>query len=181
MTFSTAVAAIANAIWNGPRYSNVYEIRAYLSTVAGITCTNMYTKRSGKCAILCDTLLRSLKGVFGSSMGASEPGLVDFVNAVSSSVGNVTDFYLYYCISGLGHCWGGSGGQPESLFSQLQSWAGSGTAPVASSVQAILADGSTRLEIICPYAQRAIFQSNCADATSSSSLDGWSRNRVVFR
>ncbi|KAM3065151.1 hypothetical protein ACMFMF_011279 [Clarireedia jacksonii] len=59
----------------------VYEIRAYLSTVAGITCTNMYTKRSGKCAILCDTLLRSLKGVFGSSMGASEPGLVDFVNA----------------------------------------------------------------------------------------------------
>lgn len=83
-----------------------------------------------------------------------------YYQEVNATVGNVTDFYRYYRVPGLGHCWGGNGGQPVALFEQLQLWVENGTAPVASPVQVTLGINSTQQEVICPYPQRAVAQNN---------------------
>ncbi|XDG03902.1 hypothetical protein ABKA04_003517 [Annulohypoxylon sp. FPYF3050] len=213
MTLSTAAAAVAEATWNGPRFSNGdfmwygYDIGSDLATAAPTTCTQngtctpsaretltfwyaMYVQKdlSSNTTTLThaqyDTLFRTLKKVFASSMEASEPGLFEFANAggkmityhgladpsitpgstlhyykeVNATVGNVTDFYRYYRVPGLGHCWGGNGGQPVALFDQLREWVENGTAPVASPVNVTLPSNSTQQAVICPYPQRAVLQ-----------------------
>ncbi|KAF7542093.1 hypothetical protein G7054_g129 [Neopestalotiopsis clavispora] len=145
-----------------------------------------------------DDLFQTLRKVFSSNMEASEPGLFDFANAggkmitfhgladpsitpgstlhyykeVNATVGNVTDFYRYYRVPGLGHCWGGNGGQPVALFEQLQLWVENGTAPIASPVEVALTSNSTRQEVICPYPQRAAVEQNCSVAETGS-LECW--------
>ncbi|KAI5925188.1 Tannase/feruloyl esterase [Camillea tinctor] len=146
-----------------------------------------------------DTMFQTLKKVFASSMEAAEPGLFEFSNAggkmityhgladpsitpgstlhyykeVNSMVGNVTGFYRYYRVPGLGHCWGGNGGQPDALFDQLRLWVENDTAPVASLVEVTLSSNATQTQIICPYPQRAVFQPSCANRTTEP-LDCWS-------
>lgn len=110
MTLSSAAAAVAEATWTGPRFSNGdfmwygYEIGSDLATAAGTTCdtngTCVPTSRStvafwymffvlrdpgSNITTLThsqyDDLFRTLKKVFASSMEAAEPGLFDFAEA----------------------------------------------------------------------------------------------------
>ncbi|KAF7534089.1 hypothetical protein G7054_g6508 [Neopestalotiopsis clavispora] len=146
-----------------------------------------------------DDLWRTAKKVFASSMEASEPSIFDFRNAggkmityhgladpsitpgstlqyykeVNATVGDVDEFFRYYRVPGLGHCWGGNGGQPTGLFSQLRAWVENGTAPAASPVQITLPDETKQQEIICPFPARAVYDSSCGNFTSAS-LDCWS-------
>lgn len=110
MTLSTAAVAVAEATWAGPRFSNGdfmwygYEIGHDLATAAGTTCDkNATCVPTGRATLAFwytlyvlkdlnanvttlthgqyDTLFRTLKKTFASSMEAAEPGLFDFANA----------------------------------------------------------------------------------------------------
>ncbi|OTA70122.1 tannase and feruloyl esterase [Hypoxylon sp. EC38] len=226
MEISSAAASVAKAMWDGPRYSNGdflwygFEIGSDLATVAATTCDY-----NGQCVPAAreeltfvyqdfvlkdpfanvteltynefDSMSRSLKRIFSSSMAATEPNLVDFRDSggkmityhglvdqsispggtlhyykeVSRLINDTTDFYRYYRVPGLEHCWGGNGGQPEALFGQLRLWVENGTAPVASPVK-IQSGNATKDEILCPYPKEATFRKTCTNSTSST--DCWS-------
>ncbi|KAI2631498.1 tannase and feruloyl esterase [Hypomontagnella submonticulosa] len=225
-TISAAAVSVAEAIWDGPRFSNGdflwygYEIGSNLSALAAMTCAENGTcipnglmdlafnyqyfvlkDPSANVTTLTyqqfDSMYRTLKKVFSSSVAATEPGIFDFQSSggkmityhgladdaitpgsslhyyeeVEKTVGSANDFYRYYRVPGLAHCWGGSGGQPEALFDQLRSWVENGTAPEASPVKIHLTANITKDEIICPYPKRAVFQQAC---TGSSVLECWS-------
>ncbi|KAI0377161.1 tannase and feruloyl esterase [Hypomontagnella monticulosa] len=225
-TISSAAASVAEAIWDGPKFSNGdflwygYEIGANLSALAATTCTQNGTcvpagwmdlefyyqyfvlkDPSANVTTLThpqfDSMYRTLKKVFSSTMQAADPEIFDFQNSggkmityhgladpsitpgstlhyyeqVNNTVGNAAEFYRYYRVPGLAHCWGGPGGQPEALFSQLRSWVEEGVAPDASPVKIQLATNNTKDEIICPFPKRAVFRQDCADF---SVLECWS-------
>ncbi|KAI1647739.1 tannase and feruloyl esterase-domain-containing protein [Daldinia loculata] len=79
-----------------------------------------------------------------------------------------SDFFRYYRIPGLAHCWGGAGGQPGSMFDQLRLWVENGTAPEASPVKIQQSGNTTRDEIICPYPKKATFEKACTNSTSTA-------------
>lgn len=110
---------------------------------------------------------------FISNSAQADPSItpgstLHYYEEVDATVGNVTDFYRYYRVPGLGHCWGGKGGQPEALFAQLQLWVENGTAPEASSVTITLPNNQTQHQVICPYPQRALRLSNATNTTLGS-------------
>ncbi|OLN93308.1 putative feruloyl esterase-like protein 2 [Colletotrichum chlorophyti] len=70
------------------------------------------------------------------------------------------DFYRYFPVPGLGHCWGGPGGQPDALFDQLRSWVENGTAPDSSLVTITKPDKTTQEQLLCPYPKRAVFKAD---------------------
>ncbi|KAK1979357.1 tannase and feruloyl esterase [Colletotrichum cereale] len=79
------------------------------------------------------------------------------------------DFYRYFLVPGLGHCWGGRGGQPVALFDQLRLWVENGTVPESSPVTITKPDNTQDDQIVCPYPKKAVFHD--AALTSPS---GWS-------
>lgn len=89
-----------------------------------------------------------------------------YYEEVSRLVTNVTDFYRYYRVPGLEHCFGGNGGQPVHLFDQLRRWVEDGTAPDASPVVITLPRNDTMDEVICPWPKEAILQRNCSNETA---------------
>ena len=72
------------------------------------------------------------------------------------------EFYRYYEVPGLGHCYGGYGGQPSSLFEQLRSWVENGTLPGSSPHTITTRQGTTEDRILCPYPQKAVYDPSCA-------------------
>ncbi|KAI0853910.1 tannase and feruloyl esterase [Daldinia vernicosa] len=145
-----------------------------------------------------DYMFRTLQRIFSSSMAATDPDLSDFKNAGGKMItyhgladekitpagtldyykqvmkldNGTSDFFRYYRIPGLAHCWGGAGGQPESLFDQLRMWVENGTAPEASPVRIQQSGNTTREEIICPYPKKATFEKACTKSTSTAAC--WS-------
>ncbi|KAL0932166.1 glycoside hydrolase [Colletotrichum truncatum] len=141
-----------------------------------------------------DTIYRAVKLVFASNLETDEVDLRDFrdaggklmtyhgladqsispggtlryYNKVADFVGNVTSFYKYYRVPGLGHCWGGNGGQPEAIFSQLRAWVENGTEPQSSPVVVTRSDNTTQQQVLCPYPQKAIFDASCNIANSTT-------------
>ncbi|KAF2966712.1 hypothetical protein GQX73_g6890 [Xylaria multiplex] len=144
-----------------------------------------------------DQLYLTLKKTFAGSVEASETritrfheaggkmityhGLADpsitpnsslhYYDEVSQLFPNVTNFYRYYRVPGLGHCWGGNGGQPVHLFDQLRQWVEDGTAPDASPVKVTLPTNGTMDQVLCPWPKQAILQNHCSNDTST--LNCW--------
>ncbi|RKK82623.1 hypothetical protein BFJ71_g15211 [Fusarium oxysporum] len=56
-------------------------------------------------------------------------GTEQYYNEVMAVLPDIHDFYRYYEVPGLGHCFGGASGQPTLLFQQLQAWVENGTVP----------------------------------------------------
>ncbi|RKU47864.1 hypothetical protein DL546_008627 [Coniochaeta pulveracea] len=211
MAISTAAASVAEATWDGPKYSNGdfmwygYEIGVDLSTAARTTCgTNGTCVPAGRVTSVFwyleyvlrdltanvtslthaqyDQLYLAMKRAFAGSVQAAEPrisgfqqaggkmityhGLADtsitpnstlhYYQEVSHALPNITDFYRYYRVPGLGHCWGGNGGQPVHLFDQLRQWVENGTAPEASPVTVTLPTNETMAEVLCPWPKQAV-------------------------
>ncbi|WAO91777.1 Carboxylic ester hydrolase [Fusarium falciforme] len=219
---SQAAAAVANASWSGPRFSNGkflyhgYDIGADLPTIAPTNCTGKVCTSAGRANVVFayqafvkkdatatltnithkefDTIYKAVKQVFASNLETNEIDLRDFRDAggklityhgladqsispggtlsyykqVSEFVGNVTSFYKYYRVPGLGHCWGGNGGQPEALFSQLQAWVENGTEPEYTPIVVTKPDNSTQQQILCPYPQKPRFDDSCTKANSTT-------------
>lgn len=76
------------------------------------------------------------------------------------------DFYRYYKIPGLGHCFGGTSGQPEGLFEQLRAWVENDTAPEHTRVDLTDLGGNVQHRIVCPYPGKARFDNSCGDAAA---------------
>ncbi|OTB00359.1 hypothetical protein M426DRAFT_66038 [Hypoxylon sp. CI-4A] len=229
MNISEAAVAVANAVWDGPRYSNGdflwygFEIGSDLATLAATTCGE-----DGQCTAASsatylwyyqtfvlkdptadvtnlthaqfDTMYRSFKRTFASSLEATETDIVDFrdaggkmityhgladaaispggtlhyYNQVMNKINNTSDFYRYFRVPGLEHCYGGDGGQPVALFDQLRSWVENGTAPDSTPVTIQQSGNATRPEILCPYPKKATFRQSCINSTSASATECWS-------
>ncbi|KAJ3542126.1 hypothetical protein NM208_g4263 [Fusarium decemcellulare] len=222
LTISHAAAAVANASWSGPRFSNGkfmyygYEIGADLPTLAPTNCTGGVCTSGGQGSVEFayrtfvkkdmtatlpnatakdfDTIFRNVKQVFASNLETNEIDLRDFrdaggkiityhgladqsispggtlhyYNQVSDFIGNISSFYKYYQVPALEHCWGGNGGQPEALFSQLQAWVENGTVPESTPVVVTRPDNTTQQQILCPYPQKARFDDSCAIKNSTT-------------
>ncbi|EXK26368.1 hypothetical protein FOMG_17043 [Fusarium oxysporum f. sp. melonis 26406] len=218
---SHAAAAVANASWSGPRFSDGrfmyygFEIGTALSEVAPTKCTGdtcvgtrqdfafayqafvnrkVTTELTNITARDFDTLYRNVKLLYASNLetndidlrdfrdaggkmitfhgladtAISPAGTLDYYNQVSDFTGNVTSFYKYYRVPALKHCWGGNGGQPEALFSQLRAWVENGTSPEDSPVVIAGLGNSTQQQIICPWPQTARFDGSCSAKNSTT-------------
>ncbi|KAI1799169.1 tannase and feruloyl esterase [Daldinia bambusicola] len=230
MAISPAAAAVAESMWDGPRFANGdfmwygFEIGADLASIAPTTCdrSGQQCVPTGREALLqmyegfvlrdmaanitavsheeFDHMFRVLKRVFGSSMAATELDLTEFKraggkmmtfhgladNAITpastlnyykqvSRLDNTTaDFFRYYRVPGLEHCFGGAGGQPVAMFAQLRQWVENGTAPEASPVTIQGPSGNaTRAEIICPYPKKAVFEKEENCSSEAGSVECW--------
>ncbi|KAG9664781.1 hypothetical protein KCU95_g7322, partial [Aureobasidium melanogenum] len=77
-----------------------------------------------------DTDLSAFKAAGGKLItyhGSADPsitpqGTLHYYKSVGLQDPSIHDFYRYFKVLGLGHCWGGNGGQPTSLFGQLRDW-----------------------------------------------------------
>ncbi|KAI0376685.1 tannase and feruloyl esterase [Hypomontagnella monticulosa] len=140
-----------------------------------------------------ESRLHASKQQYGSIIGTEDPDLSEFKAAggriityhgladnllppegmdryfrkVSKAVDGIDDFFRYYKIPGLAHCFGGSNMQPTSLFQQLQAWVENGTAPEDSPVSFVDPKGVTQNRIICPFPKEARFHSDCGDAAKA--------------
>ncbi|CAG9942620.1 unnamed protein product [Clonostachys rosea f. rosea IK726] len=97
---------------------------------------------------------------------AITPGsTLQYYKSVLEVVSNVTDFYRYYRVPGLGHCWGGNGGQPVHLFDQLRGWVENGTAPDSSPVTVTLPTNNTMGQVLCPWPKKAVLKPSELNST----------------
>ncbi|KAH7141897.1 Tannase/feruloyl esterase [Dactylonectria macrodidyma] len=129
-----------------------------------------------------DHFYRTLKSTFASNLETNDIDLSEFQEAggklltyhgltdpaippestlhyykqVSKTLGHVQEFYRYFRVPGLNHCWGGSASHPASMFTQLTSWVEDGTVPKRSKITYTQSDDSISEGIVCPYPKKAI-------------------------
>jgi feruloyl esterase len=77
------------------------------------------------------------------------------------SAANVSPWFRFFLAPGVGHCGGGAGPQPQSLFNTMVAWAEGGAAP-----DSILSSGGGRTRPLCPFPQTAIY-----DGTGDPNLE----------
>lgn len=90
-------------------------------------------------------------------------GTEKYYEAVRQMLPDVHDIYRYFEAPGLGHCAGGSSGQPTSLFDQLRVWVENGTAPEQIPVEITDKDGVKKGRILCLFPQKARYDDACGD------------------
>ncbi|KAK1711635.1 tannase and feruloyl esterase [Colletotrichum acutatum] len=95
---------------------------------------------------------------------------LNYYKEVLNHQDDAQDFYRYFPVPGLGHCWGGpGGGQPIALFDQLRAWVENGTTPESSPVTITKPDNTHERQIICPFPKKAVY-----NKTAAGDLVGWS-------
>jgi tannase/feruloyl esterase len=95
-----------------------------------------------------------------------------YYNKVLALLPSAHDFYRHFEVPGMGHCSGGSSGEPTSLFEQLRSWVENGTAPEQTPVKVTDLEGKVHNRILCPYPEKAALHSGCRAAEEAC----WSCN-----
>ncbi|KAJ3542809.1 hypothetical protein NM208_g3895 [Fusarium decemcellulare] len=95
-----------------------------------------------------------------------------YYKLVDKTIGGVDDFYRYFFVPGLNHCWGGATSHPASMFEQLVSWVEEGKAPEKSKVTFKLPKNGTSDGIVCRYPKNATLSKKCK--FSSTTEDCWS-------
>lgn len=103
-------------------------------------------------------------------VGANDPlimprGVINYYRQMASRYGGgepdfdeLQEFYRLFRGPGVGHCAGGAGPQPQSLFERLVDWVEHGKAPDRILATNAGADGTvTRSRPLCPYPQTAIY------------------------
>ncbi|EIT78072.1 feruloyl esterase, putative [Aspergillus oryzae 100-8] len=78
-----------------------------------------------------------------------------YYKSVQNKFPDVQDFYRYFESPGLGHCSGGKGGQPTTIFDALRRWVENGTAPETLPVEYARPEGELLHRIVCPYPAQA--------------------------
>lgn len=99
-------------------------------------------------------------------------GTEHYYNAVKERLPHVHDFYRHFEVPGLGHCSGGSGGQPKTVFDALRSWVENSTAPGTLPIEFGGKDGSMQERVLCPYPSKAVYLGgNSSSAESFRCVD----------
>lgn len=95
-------------------------------------------------------------------------GSIHYYNAVSAADPNVHDYYRFFEAPMMGHCYGGVGGYPSTLFDSLVAWVESGTPPDSLPVSYSTGDG-TYNRILCPYPEK-VHYNGTGNTTSAGSF-----------
>ncbi|KAL4883369.1 feruloyl esterase [Aspergillus karnatakaensis] len=90
-----------------------------------------------------------------------------YYDSVKERLPDVHDFYRFFESPGLGHCAGGAGGQPTTVFNALRRWVENGTAPETLPVEYAAANGTIFHRKLCPYPQKARYVGGDASVASS--------------
>ncbi|KAJ4983901.1 feruloyl esterase b precursor [Stagonosporopsis vannaccii] len=96
-------------------------------------------------------------------------GTSDYYNEVNTTTSNIESFFRYFEVPGLGHCSGGSGGQPTSTFQALVDWVEKGVAPETLPIEFNDQKGVSNKRILCPYPQKAVLKEPDVDVTERES------------
>jgi hypothetical protein len=67
----------------------------------------------------------------------------------------VQDYYRYYEVPGMSHCFGGPSGNPTGFFQLLRDWVEKDIVPGSTGVEVKALHGEVHDRIICPYPQKA--------------------------
>ncbi|KAI0386635.1 tannase and feruloyl esterase [Hypomontagnella monticulosa] len=89
-----------------------------------------------------------------------------YYDDIRKYVPEVRDFYRFYEVPGLAHCFGN--GQPTTVFDALRVWVENGTVPTSLPTTLIDAYGKSNDRIICPYPERAVFIEDCGDSSKAA-------------
>lgn len=82
-----------------------------------------------------------------------------YYEAVNELDDNVRDYYRYFEAPGVGHCWGGLGGFPDTAFEELVKWVETGEAPEFLPGRGQPDEENRTVERnLCPYPQRAVYK-----------------------
>lgn len=86
-------------------------------------------------------------------------------------VPDIHDHYRLFEAPGMGHCYGGHGGQPETAFNALRAWVENGTAPDTLPITFTDPNGTLNSRFFCPYPKNIRYdgQGDTALETSYSS------------
>ncbi|KAJ1326884.1 tannase/feruloyl esterase family alpha/beta hydrolase [Microdochium nivale] len=174
-TTCNATACVGSPISLGPEW-----LKLFVARDAELDLQNLTRKEFDRLAHLSWSMYNSMVGTNDPDLSlfrerggkiVSFHGLGDtlippqgsehYYKAVEAEVGNMDEFYRYYEVPGLAHCYGGKGGQPDSLFAQLRLWVENGTLPESSPHKITNKQGTTENRILCPYPQKAIYDSSC--------------------
>jgi hypothetical protein len=82
-------------------------------------------------------------------------GSIAYYDAVTNYLGGgyaqTQQFFRHFMASGVGHCSGGNGPQPQNLFQSVVDWVEQGTAPDTIQASKALTGGATQTRPLCPY------------------------------
>ncbi|KAH7000790.1 Tannase/feruloyl esterase [Ilyonectria destructans] len=92
---------------------------------------------------------------------------LNYYKRVISLLPDTHDFYRYFEVPGMDHCFGGNGGQPTAIFEQLRAWVENGTVPESSPISFNDSKGMNWKRILCPFPQRSQYSKECGDATAA--------------
>ncbi|KAG8664778.1 uncharacterized protein FPOAC1_013558 [Fusarium poae] len=81
-------------------------------------------------------------------------GTLDYYDSVAAVVPDIHDHYRMFEAPGVGHCYGGHGGQPQTSFDALRAWVENGTVPDTLPVSYTDTNGTLNNRFICPYPKK---------------------------
>lgn len=90
-----------------------------------------------------------------------------YYDRVTEFDSSVQDYYRYYEVPGLSHCFGGPSENPTELFQILRDWVENTTEPASSNIKVNALHGDVHDRIICPYPQKARL-SQCDDPADAA-------------
>jgi len=93
----------------------------------------------------------------------------EYYDRATEQTPDVKDFYRYFEVPGLGHCYGGNGGQPTATFQALVDWVEKGVVPETLPINFKDANGTQYDRILCPYPEKARLVSAGLDGTKPES------------
>ncbi|ROW11899.1 hypothetical protein VPNG_04902 [Cytospora leucostoma] len=91
-------------------------------------------------------------------------GTEAYYNAVAAILPDIQSFYRYYPVPGLGHCFGGLGQGPTTLFDAMRAWVENGTIPEELPVSFTDTAGQTNNRFLYPYPAQTIYNSTYRDS-----------------
>ncbi|KAI0144942.1 Tannase/feruloyl esterase [Pestalotiopsis sp. NC0098] len=92
-------------------------------------------------------------------------GTENYYDRVTEIIPEVQDFYRYFPAPGVGHCFGGPGGVPTTLFDSLRAWVENGTVPEQLPTTFTDSANKTNSRFLCPYPSKTVYDESCGDST----------------
>ncbi|ETS79830.1 hypothetical protein PFICI_07359 [Pestalotiopsis fici W106-1] len=109
---------------------------------------------------------RRIMGFHGLADGIiPTKGTEHYYRRVTEIIAEVQDFYRYFPAPAVGHCFGGPGGVPTTLFDSLRAWVENGTVPEHLPTTFTDSSNKTNTRILCPYPRKSVYDESCGDST----------------